>query len=237
MLAEAAKAATAGVSDMTTAIELGTSVTNAYGREMENVSGVYDAAFVAVKSGVTTFEELSGSVGKLSPTFVAAGLSMEEMFSSIAALTKGGIATAESVTYLNATVSAFQRQGQDRHTRKQGAGRGSGMAERGNRGNQKEMLEFLGSTEAMKAVLALTGSQAEDFSAIMEEMGNKAGMTQEAFNKIAENDPAFAWRLLKAEMSVLAVEVGEALLPALKSLVETIKPIVSGVVDWVKGAS
>lgn len=107
LLENAAIAAKAGMTDLTTAIELGTSVTNAYGGSLSDVNDIYDQAFISVKNGVTTFEELSSSVGKISPLFNAAGLSSQEMFASITALTKAGINTAESVTGVKAAITGI----------------------------------------------------------------------------------------------------------------------------------
>lgn len=234
VLEEAAKAATAGQTDLTTAIELGTSMTNAFGLEMSNVSGVFDSAFIAVKDGVTTFEELASSAGKTAPAFAAAGLSVDEMYGSVAALTKGGLGTAESFTSLNAVVASFTRQGEVSKLETLGLQGALEWLKETTGGNQTEMLKFLGSTEAMTAALSLTGGQAESFTAIMEDMTNKQGAANAAFQYIADNDPAFAWGQMKAAMQDLAITVGEALLPALKTLMEIIAPIALAIADWAK---
>lgn len=113
ILEEAAKAATAGVTDLNTAVKLGMQTMNAFSGSVTDVSQVYDAAFTAVKMGVTTFEELASSVGKLSPIWNAAGLSMDEMFVSIAALTKQGLSTSEAITGLKAAVTSIIKPTQD----------------------------------------------------------------------------------------------------------------------------
>lgn len=107
LLEKAAIAAKAGVTDLTTAIELGTSVSNAFGLSMKDVGLIYDQAFIAVKGGVTTFEELSSAVGKVAPLMSAAGLSTGEMFAAVSALTKGGLSTSEAVTSLKAALSGI----------------------------------------------------------------------------------------------------------------------------------
>jgi TP901 family phage tail tape measure protein len=233
LLAEAAQAATAGVSSLTTAIELGMSVTNAFGREVKQVSQAYDEAFVAVKFGVTTFDALAGSVGNLSPAFVSAGLSSGEMFAAIAALTKGGIETSVAVTDLKAVIAAFQRQGDTAALQTLGFKGALELLRQETAGNDQEMLKYLGSTEAMTAVLALTGSQAQDFQAILGEMGDSTGAAKEAFDKLTESDPAFVWRQLKTEMQLIKVELGEALLPAFRELGKVFLPIVDGIREWI----
>lgn len=234
VLEEAAKAAAAGQSDLTTAIELGTSMTNAFGLEMTNVSGVFDAAFIAVKAGVTTFEELASSAGKTAPAFAAAGLSIEELYGSVAALTKGGLGTAESFTSLNAVVASFTRQGEVSKLETLGLQGALQWLAETTGGNQTEMLKFLGSTEAMTAVLSLTGGQAESFNEIMGQMADKTGAAGEAFKIIAETDPAFAWAQMKSAMQDLAITVGQALLPALKNILDVVTPLAKGIAEWAK---
>jgi TP901 family phage tail tape measure protein len=233
LLADAAIAATAGVSDLTTAIELGTSVSNAFGKEIKDVSQIYDEAFVAAKLGVTTFEELSATVGNLSPAFVAAGLTSGEMFASISALTLGGIKTTEAVTGLKAVVTAFQRQGDTAALSTMGFEGALKLLRDETAGNDQALLDYLGSTEAMAAVLALTGSQASSFSSILGEMKNSTGAAQEAFDLLAASDPALAWRQLKSEVQVIKIELGEALLPILKSVMDAIKPVAAGIREWI----
>lgn len=234
VLAEAAKAATAGQTDLTTAIELGTAMTSAFGGEMTDMGRVFDSAFTAVKLGVTTFEELSASAGKTAPAFAAAGLSVDDMYGSVAALTKGGLGTAESFTAMTAVMSSFTRQGELSKFETLGLQGALDWLSESTGGSQTKMLEFLGSTEALGAVLSLTGAVAGDFTAIMDAMSEKAGATQEAFNIIAETDPAFAWNQLKAAMQDLSITVGQALLPALKALMDMVAPALVTVANFAK---
>jgi hypothetical protein len=234
VLEEAAKAAAAGQAELTTAIELGTGMANAFGIEMKDVTTVFDAAFIAVKDGVTNFDQISAAAGKAAPAFAAAGLSVEELFGGIAALTKGNIGTAESVTALQAVMTSFTRQGEVSKLETLGLEGALQWLKETTNGNSTEMLEFLGSTEALTAVLALTGEQAESFNTIMGHMADKTGATNEAFKIIAESDPAFAWNVLKSSMQDLAIEVGQSLLPALHSLLEIVTPMVQGITGWIK---
>ena len=234
LLADAAIAAKAGISDLTTAIELGTSVTNAFGGEIKDVNQIYDQAFIAVKYGVTTFNELAASVGKLSPTFVGAGLSSAEMFASIATLTKGGLSTSEAVTYLNAAVNGFTRQGEIAKLETLGLKGALDWLKESTGGNQQAMLKFLGSTEGLKAVLSLTGVQAQMFTKILEETESATGATDAAFKAFAESSPGFAFDKLKVAVELLAVEIGQQLMPDVVKFVRWAAEAVKGVIAWVR---
>jgi TP901 family phage tail tape measure protein len=60
LLTAANKLAIGGVTDVTTAVDGLTSITNAYGIETSKASTVSDAFFVAMRAGKTTVGELSG---------------------------------------------------------------------------------------------------------------------------------------------------------------------------------
>lgn len=249
VLEEAAKAAAAGVSDLATSIELGTSITNAFGLEMENVSVVYDQAFSAVKNGVTTFGELAGSLGKVAPIMAAAGLQTDELFASVAALTKGGIATSEAVSGLKAALSnvikpsaeAAELAGSLGLNFSAAALESQGLAgfleavQQATGGNVETMSKLFGSVEGLNVVLALAGEQSESFSAILADMRENTGQAQEAFDALAANDPALTFRQLMTEIEVLRVEVGEALLPVLSKMVDVAKGVIGEVKGWIAG--
>ena len=248
LLEKAAIAATAGVSELSTAIELGTSVTNAFGMGIQSAGTIFDQAFTAVKGGVTTFDELSASVGKLSPIMSAAGLSSGEMFASIGALTKGGIATAESVTGMKAVMQAVLKPTSDASAmaeqlgiqfditalKTQGLGGFMNSLKEATGGNVEQMGAFFASSEALGAALALTGNQAASFNELLNQMSTSTGASTEAFNAFVEANPGFALEQLKSTVSVLAVEIGDRLAPLLKDMAEKVTPIIKNVIDWIK---
>ena len=101
-LEKASKAAIAGMTDLTTTVEFGSTQVSVWGTEVQKL---FDQAFVAVKLGIIRFEELNHGIGRLSPTMKAAGLSSEEMFSAVAALTTQGIQAREAISGMKAALS------------------------------------------------------------------------------------------------------------------------------------
>ena len=234
ILEDAARAAAAGQTDLTTSVQLGMGMANAFGISLKDLSGVFDASFIAVNKGVMTFEELAQSAGRSAPAFAANKISLDEMLASAAALTLGAVPASEAFTQLNAIVAGFTRQGQSAILESRGlAGALKWLVEQTG-GNKTEMLAFLGSTEALSAALALTGNQATAFSDIMGQMKDKMGATQAAFDIIAEKDPSFAWKQLKAQMQDVSITVGQALLPTLKRIMDAVSPMISGITEWTK---
>lgn len=242
----ATKASVAGVAEVSEAVLLGTGVMNAYGKETSDLSGIFDEAFVAVKAGVTTFGELASSVGKVSPAMASVGLSSKEMFAAIAALTKGGLSTAEAVTGLKAALTNVIKPSREAKDLAEKLGinfSAAGLKSKGLKkfleelngavgGNVTEMGKFFGSTEALNAVLALAGKQSKSFSDILAEMHNSIGMTDEAFEKMVRNDPAQAFNKIRSKAQRLGVILGTALLPALKEVLDVLGPIVDKLSEW-----
>ena len=61
--------------------------------------------------GKTTVDELASSMGTVIPVANASNFSIEELSASYAQLTKNGVATAESGTYLKAMLSELSKSG------------------------------------------------------------------------------------------------------------------------------
>jgi TP901 family phage tail tape measure protein len=90
MLGSSSRAAVAGVSDVTSATRLATSTINALGMEFSETDKVFDTAFSTVKYGVITFSELADSLGMVLPSASKVNASVEDVYGSIAFLTKMG---------------------------------------------------------------------------------------------------------------------------------------------------
>jgi len=103
----AARGAMAGVAGTAETVDALTNILNAFGKESGQANDVLDQLFVAIKEGKTTMSELAGAVGRLAPTFNAAGLGSDEMLAATAALTASGISTNEAMTGLNGILKAI----------------------------------------------------------------------------------------------------------------------------------
>ena len=96
-----------GVANLGIAVDGITSIVNAYGRETADAKKVANAFFTAQKFGKTTVASLASNIGKLAPIAKAAGISFEELLSTTAALTLGGLSTEEATTALRGAISGL----------------------------------------------------------------------------------------------------------------------------------
>ena len=100
----ATKAAVGGFTDATTAVDGLTTVVNAYGMQgAASVRAVSDQMLVAQNYGKTTFGEIAAGIGNVIPLAAQLKVGTGELFGAIAALTRQGIGTSESITGLKAT--------------------------------------------------------------------------------------------------------------------------------------
>lgn len=227
------KLAIGGVTEIAIAADGLTTVLNAYGDKVGSATDVSDAMFVAMKAGKTTIGELSGSLGKVAPIAATAGVRLEELLAATASLTKQGISTSESMNGLRAIIAAILKPSSEAEKIAAKLGiqfNAQALAAKGLSGFMAElrqktggsvevMAKLFGGVEALNPALALTGNGARDFAQILQDMGRKAGATDEAFKKMSDNAD-FHFNRLKAAITVAATAIGAKLLPPLATLAE-----------------
>lgn len=228
-----------GVTDLFTAADGLTSILNAYAGQVDSATDVSDALFTAVRDGKTTVDQLSRSIGRVAPLAAQTGVSIEELLSAVAALTKGGISTKESVTGVRAILAAVVKPTSEAAEQARQLGfdfSAAGLKAKGFEGFLNELLkatggntavlgQLFGGVEALVPILALTGAAGADFAATLENMENKAGATEVAFNKLAKS-PGFQLRRLAAAAKVELISLGDTLAtvvaPAAKFLADNL---------------
>ena len=229
----AAKAATAGVTDTKTAINVGMGVINAYGMSLNELGSVYDKLFVTVKDGVTTFPELASSIGQVMPVARSAGLSIDEVMASVAGLTKAGIKTSEAITALKGAITNLVAPS---------SGAKDAMAELGieytnftdtlrqikelNLGPE-DIRKIIPDSEAATAVMSLTQNY-DELVKILGHLQNAAGATKAANDKLKDT-PENQVKLLKNALDDLAITIGAGMSPALMTLITGLSDVAKAV--------
>lgn len=191
-----AKAATAGVSTTTDALDLLSAVSKGYNDTSTGMlTNVSDLAFKTVELGQTTFPELAGSIGRVVPLANELGISQAELFTVMATGTGVTGKAAEVSTQFRGILQALLAPTEDMTALIEDQGFSSGkamLAQLGLAGtldliktaseeSDKPLQKYIGSIEGQTLALALTGAQADTYTAKLEEMGNAAGSTERAF--------------------------------------------------------
>nr|BBJ05146.1 hypothetical protein YBY_29950 [Marinobacter nauticus] len=230
ILSNANRLTIGGVTQLGTAVDGLTSVLNAYQMEGERAGEVSDAFFVAMRGGKTTVDEIASSIGGVASIASGAGVELDQLLASVAAITKGGVGTSEAMNQVRQAIVSVVKPTQDAKNLAEelslefsvAALQSKGLAgfldevREATGGSLEQMGRLFGSVEALNAVVTLTGPQAGSFAALLDEMANKAGATDAAFSKMAGTlDQQI--KQLSGQFAVLRTEsgmlLGEALLP------------------------
>jgi TP901 family phage tail tape measure protein len=195
-----AKLSIGGRAEFDTVVDGITSLVNAYDElnyVQEDVTRVSDTMFTAMKYAKATLEEISNSVGQITTQASTLGISVEEITSGLAALTRTGLHTEEAATQLRALMKNLldPAEGAKKIFDELGLtyGLNAFKAEGfiGTLTTLKKTLEengyglqdVLENVRGLQGAFALTGNVADDFNMIMEEMNLNAetlGLTTEA---------------------------------------------------------
>ena len=228
-----AKAAKAGLTDVFTAVDAGTTIMNAFGMETKDTEYIFDIMFNTVKEGKTTFEELASTIGKISPIASAAGISVEEMHAAIATLTKGGFATSEASARLATAIGTIVKPSAEAEKQAEKLGlafnaqalKAEGLhdfllkVKEATGGNIETMADLFGGMESLSVMLSLTGAQSGEFTKILKSMENAAGSSAVAFEK-QKNTLSSLWGAIKATAEKIGILIGMELAPWLKDVAE-----------------
>src|SRR5262249_45866453 len=98
------KFAAGAVAARTDAQTFGTAVAgvmNAFGQSVSDADHISDLFFQTVKAGVVTGPELAQSLGLVTASAKQAGVSMEDLFAAISAVTKQGGPAAQNINNLS----------------------------------------------------------------------------------------------------------------------------------------
>lgn len=244
------KLAKAGFADAGAALDVLTTIMNAYGLKASEVTNVSDMLIQTQNLGKTTVADLASSMGKVIPTANAYGVSLDELCAGYAIMTANGVATAESTTYMNGMLNELGKSGTTvSETLKEKTGKtfkelmDSGMSlsdvlkiiSDAATENNKSFGDMWSSSEAGKAGMILLGDSAENFNGVLDQMQNSAGATNTAFEKLDTNST----KIKKAtnELKNDAIDLGTTLMEELAPIIENIAEKISEFTEWFNGLS
>lgn len=233
-----AKAAVAGVTDTKTAVNAGLGVVNAYGLQIDQLESVYDVLFQTVKRGVTTFPELSQSLGETLPTAKAAGVDYRDVGAAIAALTQAGIKTPKAATALKGAINAMAAPAPEAKKKFDALGiTWQGLIPTLEQIAKKnlsldQMRLLIPDTEARTGVLALT-QNIDKLKGSADAMVNSAGSMNAALDKMKDT-PENQLIKLQNSLSQLGRETGAFVSVFLLPAAETLRELLVGLNEMPK---
>ena len=214
--------ADAGFAESGDALDLLTTIMNAYKLEADEVVNVSDTLVATQNLGKTTVAELSASMGKIIPTANAAGVQLDQVAAGYALMTANGVATAESTTYMNSMLNELNKSGttvSDTLKNQTGKSFSELMAEGNTLGDvlsiintaamadNKTLMDMFGSAEAAKAGLILLGNDVSAVENGLVEAGGAAGDFNNMLAGIREGSGGTASALEKLDTNNRKIEV------------------------------
>ena len=233
VVSASSKLAKAGFTDTNTAMRASLSVINAYGMGIENVSKVSDILLNTQNLGVTTVGELSNALSKVTPVASAFGVSIENVTSALALMTKQGTNTEVASTGLSAILSELGKSGTTASDNLQKASQSAGLAETSFKDllssgkslgdildimadyaekNNLSLVDMFSSIEAGKSALQITNAGAEEFNKTLDSMETASGLVADSFEKMITPSER-----LDSAIASLKVTIGEKFKPAIDS--------------------
>jgi len=169
-----------------------------------------------------------------------AGIEFAELQAATAALTTTGQKASVAQTQLRQAILSIQAPTKDMANILEILGVESGatllkneglvmsmkMIKEAAEGDVEVLKKAFGSVEALGAALSLTGEQGDDFTAIMSQMEDASGTLDTAFKKQNQTFDA-QYQILKNNLSVVLVEIGESILPELSGSTQVVNSFLS----------
>ena len=237
------KLARGGFTDVTSAVDVMTTVTNAYGKEANTTAHIMDTLIQTQNLGKTTVNELAESMGMVIPTAAAYNVNLDNIASAYIQLTKNGINTANATTMINGMLTELADAGSAvSKTLNEKTGKSFGQLMKSGKslgeviqilgdsvnGDSEAFANLWGNVRAGRGAVTLFNNGAQAFNDSLQAIADSAGAADQAFATMADTAEMTDQRLAAATEN-LKVAIGEALEPTLNSLkqsgIEALQPL------------
>jgi len=258
----ASKAAVAGATDTGVAVSALSATMNAWKLDASEAGRVSDVFFTGVNVGVFRFEDLASSIGQVAPLAASLGVTYQEVTAATATLTKGGLSASQAITQQRASMIALltpnvqmtevlgELAAKNADVKRTAEEQGISIAEASLKvmGYQGTLVavadaadsagiglaQAMGSSEALGAVLGLTGENAAGAAADLRLMEESGGATEGAFDIMSQTFD-MASKQLEAQVNVAMIEVGTTLGQLLVPILQRTTEILTGLIEGWRG--
>jgi TP901 family phage tail tape measure protein len=220
-------------------------VMNSYKFSADQASFASDVLTRTVGMGVGTMDEFASALPMVTGLAQSLGIEFDDLGAMTAYLTTQGNTASTATTQLAAMMTALLKPNEKALAALAELGFTSGEAAieqlglvgaiNAISGTQTAATDglaaILGTTEALRGATALAGDDFDQF--IQTFVGGVTDATSAA-RAIQLTDPAQQFALLQSSMSEMAITAGQALVPALITLVGQVRPVIDSVIAWVR---
>lgn len=242
----AEKLATAGFTDSAHALDVLTTITNAYGEAAGSANHQASVLITTQNLGKVTVDELSQTMARVIPIARMNHVSLEDLSAGYVALTKNGIKSGNATVYLKQMYSEFGKSGSKASKALQqstGQTFDEFLAKGHSVGDALKVLQQYSETTGTKFqdlwsnmnAKSAAGSllqNLDDYDTALSKLKNKS--TDKTLSKAYEemmNSPERRMKRLQNSIQNMKLNLGEALLPTLEPMVQSVTKAISSVSD------
>ena len=242
VLNQSARAATAGLGEVSVVADLVTSAVNAYGSEALSAGMATDILTNAVRQGKAEASELAGSMGQVLPIASELGVSFDQVGAAIAAMTRTGTNAANAGTQLKAILNGLLKPAQNaedaladmgtssanlrKQLREEGLVSVLSWLRKEAEKNETAFAQVFPNIRALSGALDIMGANAESNVEIFKALENSTGVLDEAFGEVADTT-RFKLNQYLAEFQAEAIKLGTMLLPAINKGIEALRNMIT----------
>lgn len=242
--------AKAGFTSTTTAVDVLTTAMNAYGKNAGSADDIANKLVRTQNLGKTTVDELASSMGKIIPTASSMGVNIDNLTSGYVSLTKQGISTAESTTYMNSMLNELgdsstnlgkiikEKTGMSfQDCMKAGMSLGDVLKVTKDYADENGIAynELWGSAEAGKAGLAILNGGVDEFNNTVGIMSSKTNDVGQALQNLESPSTKAKKAINEARNS--GIEFGTLILISLTPAINAVTSGIERLTSWFNGLS
>jgi len=235
-----AKAAAAGLGDVKVTADVLTSAMNAYGKKTYTAAQVTDFLMKTIEVGKAEPVALATSLGRIMPVAANLKVGLDELGGNVAALTLGGLSSAEAVTALRGTMMSLVAPAKMsidqlatmglsyRDLTDSIANKGLlptlKMLWEGTDRNMLSMRKIIPNVRALNGVLSLLGANYKSNLEVIDKVSHAQGTLDRAMKNTAEQ-PIQKLRKAWASLQGSFIKIGAVLLPYFARLATSIAKV------------
>ncbi len=251
MIEASAKLATAGFTDIDTALSATAKTMNAYGMMSEdaattqaNMERVQRVLIQTQNKGITTVGELGASLAQVTGAAASSNVSFEQVGAAMALMTARGTPTAQATTQLRSAIAELSKSGTTASDALAAAAKGTqyagqsfsemmangaslgdvmGMLQAYADKSGKSMLDLWGSIEGGNAAMAIA-ADLDTFNSDLEAMGTSADVVGEAFGTMADT-ASFKLERVKTTLQNIGISAFSKMADGLEKALEGISNV------------
>lgn len=225
------KASAAGLGDVSSVADIVTSMMNAYGIKASGAFTVTDKLITAIREGKAEPEQFARSLGQVLPIAREAGIGLDEVLSSVSAITLQGFSAPQAITSIRQAISNLISPSKEAAKELDlfyGEGKGvitvqAKLQTEGFQatlqdlyqktgGNLQSLDAIFGNIRGLSGVLALANGEFSKMDDITKQIANSSGVTKSAFEDATKTTQSEI-KKMEAAWEDLKIQLGKGIAP------------------------